>query len=223
MTNTGSDNVDVDPNTTHKARNGLTGALGAPVEMQSPLGQHVGLMSAVSLNLSRLLGMGIYSTPGVILNSLGSVGMSLIFWLLGSLLAFGTHFPLPCYFTSTLNPAGGLLLAGLNLYNELASMFPRRSGGDVVFLVSRKKISSLQQTLLVKGVNDNLRFKEQAYPRPRFLVPTTFAISSVLLSFSARNATGEHSTFIDRGCALTQDKSLRAIHPVCTGAYCYAF
>ena len=42
-------------------------------------------------------------------------------------------------------------------YTELASLFPGRSGAEVVFL-------------------------EQAYPRPRFFVPTTFAITSVLLS-----------------------------------------
>jgi hypothetical protein len=67
----------------------LSNVGGAPVEINSPLGRHVGIYSAISLNLSRLLGMGIYSTPGVILDSLGSVGMSLIFWVLGSLISFG--------------------------------------------------------------------------------------------------------------------------------------
>jgi hypothetical protein len=47
--------------------------------------------------------------------------------------------------------------AGLLLYVELAGMFPNRSGAEVVYL-------------------------EQAYPRPRFFVPTVFAISAVLLS-----------------------------------------
>lgn len=50
-----------------------------------------------------------------------------------------------------------MIEAGLLLYVELASMFPNRSGAEVVYL-------------------------EQAYPRPRFFVPTVFAISAVLLS-----------------------------------------
>lgn len=32
--------------------------------------------------------MGVYSTPGVVLNSAGSIGMALILWTLGSLVAF---------------------------------------------------------------------------------------------------------------------------------------
>ncbi|KUJ12912.1 amino acid transporter-like protein [Mollisia scopiformis] len=59
----------------------------------------------------------------------------------------------------------GLLIAGsqLAVYVELASYFPNRSGAEVVYL-------------------------EQAYPRPKYLVPTAFAVQSVLLSFSSSNA-----------------------------------
>lgn len=42
--------------------------------------------------------------------------------------------------------------------SELASMFPNRSGAEVVYL-------------------------EQAYPRPKFLVPISYAVTTVLLSF----------------------------------------
>ena len=50
-----------------------------------------------------------------------------------------------------------IFVAGLHVYSELASMFPNRSGAEVVYL-------------------------EQAYPRPKFLVPVSFAVISVLLS-----------------------------------------
>lgn len=50
------------------------------------------------------------------------------------------------------------MVAGLPVYVELASMFPTRSGTEVVYL-------------------------EQAYPKPRFLVPIMYAFSAVLLSF----------------------------------------
>ena len=61
----------------------------------------------------------------------------------------------------------GLLIAGsqLAVYTELASFFPNRSGAEVVYL-------------------------EQAYPRPKYLLPTAFAVQSVILSFSSSNAIG---------------------------------
>ncbi|KAH9068445.1 amino acid transporter [Lactarius deliciosus] len=108
---------------------------GAPVEKVNPLGHEVTLLSAVMLNLGQLLGSGIFSVPGVVLNSVGSIGLSLSFWAISPIFAF----------------------VALLSYAELASFFPGRSGAEVVFL-------------------------EQAYPRPRFLVPTTFAMIAVLLS-----------------------------------------
>ncbi|OAX32507.1 hypothetical protein K503DRAFT_600998, partial [Rhizopogon vinicolor AM-OR11-026] len=107
-------------------------AVGPP---SNPLGHEVTLLSAVMLNVGVMLGAGIYSVPGVVLNSVGSIGLLFVFWVLAPLFA----------------------LCGLMVYSEYASMFPKRSGGEVVYL-------------------------EQAYPRPRFFVPVTFAVTSVLLS-----------------------------------------
>jgi amino acid transporter len=42
---------------------------GAPVEERSPLGYHVGLTSAIALNLTSMIGMGIYTTPSSVLSS----------------------------------------------------------------------------------------------------------------------------------------------------------
>ncbi|OAX36308.1 amino acid transporter [Rhizopogon vinicolor AM-OR11-026] len=98
-------------------------------------------MSSVTLNLGFMLGAGIYSVPGVVPNSVGSIGLLFVFWLLAPLFA----------------------LCGLMVYSEYASMFPKRSGAQVVFL-------------------------EQAYPRPRFFIPVTFAVTSVILSLKAANA-----------------------------------
>ena len=58
-----------------------------------------------------------------------------------------------------------LCLASGAVYLEFTAYFPSRSGSEVVFL-------------------------EQAYPRPRWLFPTTFAVQSVILSFGSANATG---------------------------------
>ncbi|CAO1626694.1 unnamed protein product [Parajaminaea phylloscopi] len=114
---------------------------GAPEEGEvSPLGQQVGPWSVVALNLSGMIGTGIFSTPGSISKELGSVGASLCMWVVGAILSF----------------------AGLAVYNEYASYFPTRGGGEVVYL-------------------------EKAYPRPRYLLPVTFAVQTVVLSFSSSN------------------------------------
>ncbi|KAL2260309.1 hypothetical protein VTK26DRAFT_5717 [Humicola hyalothermophila] len=116
-------------------------ASGAPVETNSPLGYSVGPVTIIFLNVSKMIGTGVYSTPSAILTGTGSVGLSMIYWALG-------------FFTS---------LASLSVYLEYASYFPNRSGSEVVYL-------------------------EQAYPRPKWLIPTAFAFQSVALSFSSGNS-----------------------------------
>jgi amino acid transporter len=54
-------------------------------------------------------------------------------------------------------------LSSFVVYLEFASYFPNRSGSEVVYL-------------------------EQAYPRPKYFFPLTFAVQTVVLSFSASNA-----------------------------------
>ncbi|KAJ5984598.1 amino acid transporter [Penicillium waksmanii] len=117
-------------------------ASGAPVERQSPLGYSVGPVTITLLNITMMIGAGIYSTPSSILSGTGSIGVSLIWWTLGYLLC--------------------LTLGAV--YLEFTAYFPSRSGSEVVFL-------------------------EQAYPIPRWLFPTTFAVQSVILSFGSANAT----------------------------------
>ncbi|KAL2015467.1 hypothetical protein VTK56DRAFT_5392 [Thermocarpiscus australiensis] len=116
-------------------------ASGAPVERRSPLGYSVGPVTIVFLNVSKMIGTGVYSTPSAILKGTGSVGLSLIYWALG-------------FLTS---------IASLAVYLEYAAYFPNRSGSEVVYL-------------------------EQAYPRPRWLIPTAFAFQSVAFSFSSGNS-----------------------------------
>lgn len=136
-------------------------ATGAPVETSSPLGYAVGPVTIVFLNVSKMIGTGVYSTrkfllkvnvdcelvadspASAILKGTGSVGLSMIYWALG-------------FLTS---------IASFSVYLEFASYFPNRSGSEVVYL-------------------------EQAYPRPKWLFPTAFAFQSVALSFSSGNAIG---------------------------------
>ncbi|KAL4994398.1 amino acid permease-domain-containing protein [Aspergillus recurvatus] len=117
-------------------------ASGAPVENNSPLGYSVGPVTITLLNITMMIGAGIYSTPQSILSGTGSVGMSFVYWTLGYLLC---------------------LTSGA-VYLEFTAYFPSRSGSEVAYL-------------------------EQAYPRPAWFFPTTFAVQSVILSFGSANAT----------------------------------
>ncbi|KAG8156440.1 hypothetical protein KVR01_013674 [Diaporthe batatas] len=116
-------------------------ASGAPVESQSPLGYAVGPVTILLLNISMMIGTGIYSTPSAILSGTGSVGLSFIYWTIGFLVC----------------------IASGSVYLEFTAYFPSRSGSEVVFL-------------------------EQAYPRPMWFFPTTFAVQNVILSFASSNA-----------------------------------
>lgn len=145
-------------------------ASGAPVEVDSPLGYDVGAITIICLNVSNMIGTGVYSTSkqistrdgninfevlGIltwslassILNGTGSVGLSMVYWALG-------------FLTS---------ITSFSVYLEFASYFSNRSGSEVVYL-------------------------EQAFPRPKWFFPTTFAFQSVVLSFSSGNAIGENNT-----------------------------
>ena len=62
-------------------------------------------------SIGRIIGTGIFSTPSLILKSVGSVGASLMLWLLGFVLSF----------------------CGLFIWLEYGTMMPR-SGGEKVYL-----------------------------------------------------------------------------------------
>ncbi|KAF7563159.1 hypothetical protein G7046_g957 [Stylonectria norvegica] len=87
-------------------------AIGAPVEVSSPLGYSVGPVTIIFLNIGKMIGTGIYSTPSNILKGTGSVGLALIYWSLG-------------FVTS---------VTAFAVYLEFASYFPNRSGSEVVYL-----------------------------------------------------------------------------------------
>lgn len=97
------------------AGNGTSGyqeAVGAPVESQSPLGYHVNWITIIFLNVNHMVGTGIFSTPATILRLTGSIGLALIYWVIGFILA----------------------VAGLGVHMEFTSYFPNRSGSEVVWL-----------------------------------------------------------------------------------------
>ena len=133
-----SDNIDVNSEFIESIDNSN---IPTPEEKVSPLGYSVNSFSIVILVLQGIVGTGIFSTPGSILKSMGSIGSTYVLWL--------TCFLLPLFSTF--------------LYIEFAGYFPKRNGGDVAYL-------------------------EQAYPKPKFLIPTVFAAVSVVLSFTTSSA-----------------------------------
>ncbi|OAA63062.1 high affinity methionine permease [Cordyceps fumosorosea ARSEF 2679] len=75
------------------------------------MGRHLGITSTTFLIVGRIIGTGIFSTPSAIVAGVGSVGASLLLWVLGLLLS----------------------VCGLCVWLELACMIPR-SGGEKVYL-----------------------------------------------------------------------------------------
>ncbi|KAK2051021.1 methionine permease [Colletotrichum caudatum] len=77
----------------------------------STLGRTLTWQSAYILVISRVIGSGIFATPGAILRSVGSPGLSLALWVVGAVVA----------------------ACGLMVSLEFGSMLPR-SGGDKVYV-----------------------------------------------------------------------------------------
>lgn len=75
------------------------------------MGRHLGVFSCTLLNIGAIIGTGIFSTPSSILGLVGSVGASLMLWVIGFVLS----------------------LCGLFIWLEFGTMFPR-SGGEKVYL-----------------------------------------------------------------------------------------
>lgn len=77
----------------------------------SALGRNITWSSAYILIISRVIGSGIFATPGTILKSVGSPGLSLLLWVAGAIIA----------------------ACGLAVSIEYGCMLPR-SGGNKVYL-----------------------------------------------------------------------------------------
>ncbi|KAJ7701440.1 amino acid transporter [Mycena rosella] len=90
---------------------GPGGELTFEEDVQGGMGRHLGVFSCTMLIVGRIIGTGIFSTPSSILGSVGSVGASLMLWVLGFALSF----------------------CGLFIWLELGTMIPR-SGGEKVYL-----------------------------------------------------------------------------------------
>ena len=143
-------------------------ANGAPVETVSPLGYHVGWAGILFLNVSQMVGTGVFSTRELSLScSIALCYLALSRETQGSIEAY-----LSC--TNACRTAGSILkaldsvglsilywvfgaiisAAALAVFLEYAALFPNRSGGQVTYL-------------------------EQAFPRPAFLFPTGYAFFTI--------------------------------------------
>ncbi|PCH35044.1 amino acid transporter [Wolfiporia cocos MD-104 SS10] len=80
------------------------------------MGRHLGVFTCTLMIVGRVIGTGIFSTPSSILESVGSVGASLMLWVLGFVLSF----------------------CGLFIWLEFGTMIPR-SGGEKVYLEATYK------------------------------------------------------------------------------------
>lgn len=73
-----------------------------------PQGRQVGLISAIFIMVNRILGTGVFSTTSTILDQGGSVGISLIYWVIGGIIA-GFGFAVYAEFATSIHRNGGEL------------------------------------------------------------------------------------------------------------------
>lgn len=78
---------------------------------KTPSDGKLGTFSAINIILSRTIGVGIYSVPSSVFNSAGSVGASILLWIIGAFISF----------------------CGLAVYLDLGTGIPL-SGGERVYL-----------------------------------------------------------------------------------------
>lgn len=76
-----------------------------------PQGRQLGVISATFLIVNRIVGTGVFATSSTILQQSGSVGMSLLYWVIGAIIAG----------------------CGFAVYAEFATMMPR-NGGELNYL-----------------------------------------------------------------------------------------
>ncbi|KAJ1645957.1 methionine permease [Coemansia erecta] len=82
-----------------------------PNNTSEPLERRLGLWSGMGIVMGSIIGSGIFSTPALILGSVGSVGMSIVVWVIGALVS----------------------ICSCAAYMELGTMLPR-SGGEKAYL-----------------------------------------------------------------------------------------
>ncbi|KAM5344861.1 hypothetical protein ACJ41O_010723 [Fusarium nematophilum] len=131
-------------------------AVGAPVESDSPLGYNVGWVTVIFLNVT-----------ASILNRTGSVGLALMYWVIGFFMA----------------------AAGICVYLELAGYFPNRSGSEVVYLEQqypRPKhffpiTFAVQSVLLNFGSSNAIVLARYAW-RMTFTEPTEWQVRGVAIA-----------------------------------------
>lgn len=73
-----------------------------------PQGRQLGTISAIFLMVNRILGTGVFSTTSTILVQGGSVGMSLMYWVIGGIIA-GCGFAVYAEFATAMQRNGGEL------------------------------------------------------------------------------------------------------------------
>ncbi|PWN44157.1 amino acid transporter [Ceraceosorus guamensis] len=81
------------------------------VDTDLPQGRQLGLISAVFLIVNRIVGTGVFATTSTLLAQSGSVGMSLLYWVIGAIVA----------------------AAGFAVYAEWATALPK-NGGELNYL-----------------------------------------------------------------------------------------
>ncbi|KAJ5669165.1 hypothetical protein N7462_010235 [Penicillium macrosclerotiorum] len=144
-----------------KRADGISGLYEGNVFEASPENRRqIGVFSASLLIFNRVIGTGIFATPGTILSLCGSVGLSLFMWVIGTAIA----------------------MAGTAVYLEWGTAIPK--------YVEAPKLPPKKNARLIypprNGGEKN--YLEYVYKKPKFLATAMFAAYAFLLGWAASNS-----------------------------------
>lgn len=124
---------------------------------EAVIGRNLGWSSAYILIMSRVIGSGIFATPGAILRSVGSVGITLLLWIAGALISW----------------------LGLAITLEYGCMLPK-SGGENSLI-----ICVLADSQIYAFANGIILGRPNIYPEMTLTVQRGQSLSRVRLPTSA--------------------------------------
>jgi amino acid transporter len=136
--------------------------------------QKLGTFSAINIILGKTVGVGIYSVPSSVFSGVGSVGMSLLMWVLGAAISF----------------------CGLAVYLDLGTGMPR-SGGEKVYLERVFKKPKFLATCMFMAYVVILGFSA-----PNCIVLGEYAVYAAGAEVSAWNVRAIAVTVITISCVL---------------------
>ncbi|KIW57734.1 hypothetical protein PV05_02296 [Exophiala xenobiotica] len=135
---------------------------------------HLTTFSAINLILGKTIGVGVYSVPSSIFSEVGSVGMTLLVWVVGAIISF----------------------CGMSVYLDLGTAIPR-SGGERVYLERIFRRPQMLATCMFMAYVVLLGFST-----PNCIILGNYAVSALGIQPNIWNVRGVAVSVISLACFI---------------------